>query len=126
VTSIQDGEGTIQRNLPRRRLFDVAVHLGLRALDRAFLRRDEQRAVLASTRVLRRLAWTVILVFVSISEIQNYTVGQTIKSMLFTFLFVIVILLVLSFIQMTIGQLFSILRRTHQGGDPQCSRLKNS
>jgi hypothetical protein len=51
--------------------------------------------------------WSLILVFISISEIQNYTVGQTIKSILFTILFIIVILLVLSFVQMTLGQLFS-------------------
>ena len=48
-----------------------------------------------------------MLIFVSISEIQNYSFGQTIKSILFTILFILVILLVLSFVQMTIGQLFS-------------------
>ncbi|MGD9909217.1 MAG: YIP1 family protein [Candidatus Izemoplasmatales bacterium] len=55
------------------------------------------------------LAWTFVLVFVSISEIQNYTFWQTIKSILLTILFVLVILLVISFVQMTIGQLFSFL-----------------
>lgn len=53
------------------------------------------------------IGWSFVLVFLSISEIQNYTFGQTIKSILLTVLFVIIILLVLSFIQMTIRQVFS-------------------
>jgi hypothetical protein len=41
-----------------------------------------------------------------VAEIQNYTFGETIKSILLTFMFVIVILLVFSFVQMTIRQVF--------------------
>jgi len=107
VTSIQDGEGTLGEIFKGVSysmwpfIWSCVITTAL-----SYVATNNELFLLEVV-FLFGLLWSLILVFISISEIQNYTVGQTIKSILFTILFIIVILLVLSFIQMTIGQLFS-------------------
>jgi tetratricopeptide (TPR) repeat protein len=106
VTSIQDGEGTLAE-IYRGVAYSMWPFIWGSLLSTAFSYvATNNELFLLQAVFYGGLAWSAILVFVSISEIQNYTFGQTIKSVLFTFLFVIVILLVFSFIQLTIEQLF--------------------
>lgn len=107
VTSIQDGEGTMGEIFKGFAYSMWPFILGclLTTLFSYFATNNE--IFMLQVIILMGIGWSGILIFLSISEIQNYTVGQTIKSILLTLLFVIVILLVLSFIQMTIRQVFS-------------------
>lgn len=106
VTSIQDGEGTLAE-IYRGVAYSMWPFIWGCVLSTLFSYVATNNELFLLQLVFTGgLLWTVILVFVSIAEIQNYTFGQTIKSVLFTALFIIVILLVLSFIQLTIEQLF--------------------
>lgn len=105
VTSIQDGEGTIAE-IYRGVAYSMWPFIWGCVFSTVFSYvATNNELFLLQLIFFGGLAWSAVLVFVSISEIQNYTFGQTIKSVLFTFLFVIVILLVFSFIQLTIEQL---------------------
>ncbi|MDD3123606.1 MAG: YIP1 family protein [Candidatus Izemoplasmatales bacterium] len=107
VTSIQDGEGTFGEIFLG---FAYSMYPFILACIGTTLFSyvaTTNEVFLINTIFVIGTSYTVVLVFLSISEIQNYTFGQTIKSILLTLLFVIIILLVLSFIQMTIKQVFS-------------------
>lgn len=107
VTSIQDGEGTIGeifKGISYSTLPFIAGSLLTTAVSYVA---TSNELFLLNTIFMLGLLGSAMLIFVSISEIQNYSFGQTIKSILFTIVFILVILLVLSFVQMTIGQLFS-------------------
>ncbi len=109
VTSIQDGEGTMGEIFKGFAYSMWPFILGC-VLSTAFSYVATNNEIFMLNVIFYLgIGWSFILVFLSISEIQNYTFGQTIKSILLTLLFVIVILLVLSFIQMTIRQVFSFL-----------------
>jgi tetratricopeptide (TPR) repeat protein len=109
VTSIQDGEGSLG-----------AIFKGVAYSMWPFILGCVATTLLSYVTTLNEifilklifaigLSWSALLIFISVSEIQNYTVGQTIKSILVTIVFIVVILLVLSFVQMTIKQLFTFL-----------------
>ncbi|MFA5007268.1 MAG: YIP1 family protein [Candidatus Izemoplasmatales bacterium] len=109
VTSIQDGEGTLGA-IFKGFAYSLWPFIVACVLTTAL----SYVATLNEVFVLQLvfgigLAWSGMLIFLSVSEIQNYTFGQTVKSVLVTIVFVIVILLVLSFVQMTIRQLFTFL-----------------
>ncbi len=107
VTSIQDGEGTLGDIFKGFAYSMYPFILGcLFSTLFSYVATNNELFILNLIFYIG-LAWSFVLVFVSISEIQNYTFWQTIKSILLTILFVIVILLVISFIQMTIKQVFS-------------------
>ena len=107
VTSIQDGEGTIGEIFKGLSYSTLPFILGSLITTAVSYVATTNELFLLNTIFLLGALGSVMLIFVSISEIQNYSFGQTIKSILFTILFILVILLVLSFVQMTIGQLFS-------------------
>ncbi len=106
ITSIQDGEGTVGQIYK-----GVAYSFYPFILASVFSTLFSYVATtnelfLLNTIMVIGVAWTLILIFISVAEIQNYTFGETIKSILLTIVFILVILLVLSFIQMTIKQVF--------------------
>lgn len=109
VTSIQDGEGTLGEIFKGFSYSMYPFILGCIASTVFSYVATNNEVFILNLIFYLGLGWTLILVFVSIAEIQNYTFGQTIKSILMTVLFVIIILLVISFIQMTIKQVFSFL-----------------
>jgi len=109
VTSIQDGEGTMGEIFLGFAYSMYPFIIACIASTLISYVSTNNEVFLLNTIFYVGLFYTAALIFISISEIQNYTVGQTIKSILLTILFVIVILLVLSFIQMTIKQVFQFL-----------------
>jgi len=109
VTSIQDGEGTLGEIFKGVAYSLYPFILGCIASTLVSYVATTNELFLLNVIFYFGFAWTILLVFLSISEIQNYTFGQTIKSVLLTVLFLIVILLVFSFVQMTIRQVFSFL-----------------
>jgi len=110
VTSIQDGEGTLGEIFKgvSYSMFPFIIACIATTLFSYVATTNE--IFLLNLIFYLGLGWSLLLVFISISEIQNYTFGQTIKSILLTALFVIIILLVLSFVQMTLRQVFSFFQ----------------
>ncbi len=106
VTSIQDGEGTLGQ------IFKGVAYSFYPFIIAAIVTTlfsyvaTTNELFLLNTIMVIGGVWTLALIFISVSEIQNYTVGETIKSILLTILFVVVILLVFSFVQMTLRQVF--------------------
>lgn len=109
VTSIQDGEGTLGEIFKGVAYSMYPFILACLVSTLVSYVATTNELFLLNVIFAVGLAWTLLLVFISISEIQNYTFGQTVKSVLITVLFVVVILLVLAFVQMTIRQLFTFL-----------------
>lgn len=106
VTSIQDGEGTIGEIFKGISYSMWPFILGCIGTTLFSYIATNNELFLLSVIFGLGLGTSLLLVFISISEIQNYTFGQTIKSVLFTIVFILIILLVFSFLQMTIGQLY--------------------
>ncbi len=55
------------------------------------------------------MAWSALLVFLSIQELHGYTIRSAIKSILFTFLFMIIIAVLFAFIQIMGDQLIQFV-----------------
>ncbi len=106
VTSIQDGEGTMGQIYKgvAYSFYPFILSSIITTLFSYVATTNE--LFLLNTIMVIGVAWTVILIFISVSEIQNYSFGETIKSILLTIVFILVILLVVSFVQMTIRQVF--------------------
>ncbi len=109
VTSIQDGEGTLGEIFKGVAYSMLPFILGCVVSTLVSYVATTNELFLLNVIFGIGLAWSLLLVFISISEIQNYTFGETVKSILLTVLFLIVILLVFAFVQMTIKQLFTFL-----------------
>jgi tetratricopeptide (TPR) repeat protein len=107
ITSIQDGEGTFGEIFKGFSYSTYPFILGTVFSTLASYVATTNELFLLNFLFFAGLIGTVLMIFLSISEIQNYSFGQTVKSILFTLFFIIIILLVISFVQMTIGQLFS-------------------
>lgn len=106
VTSIQDGEGTIGQ-IFKGVAYSFYPFILASIISTLFSYVATTNEVfLLSTIMVIGVGWTFILIFISVSEIQNYSFGETIKSLLLTIVFILVILLVFSFVQMTIRQVF--------------------
>jgi hypothetical protein len=106
VTSIQDGEGTLGQIFKGVAYsFYPFIIASISSTLISYVATSNELFLLNTIMVVGA-AWTLLLIFISVAEIQNYTFGETIKSILLTFMFVIVILLVFSFVQMTIRQVF--------------------
>ncbi len=106
VTSIQDGEGTLAEIFKGISYSTYPFIIGcILTVGMSYVATNNELFLL-NVVFFGGLFWSAILIFVSIAEIQNYTITETIKSILMTILFVMVILLVVSFVQMTIGQLY--------------------
>lgn len=109
VTSIQDGEGTLGEIFKGfvYSLWPFILGSVLSTLFSYIATNNE--LFLLNLIFYFGLAGSALFIFISIAEIQNYSFWQTVKSVLLTILFVLVILLVISFLQMTIKQLFSFV-----------------
>ncbi|PKL00557.1 MAG: hypothetical protein CVV56_05400 [Tenericutes bacterium HGW-Tenericutes-1] len=106
ITSIQDGEGTVGEIYKGVAYsFYPFILASISATLFSYVATTNELFLLNTIMVIG-VAWTLLLIFISVSEIQNYSFGETIKSILLTIVFILVILLVLSFVQMTIKQLF--------------------
>lgn len=109
VTSIQDGEGTLGEIYKGVSYSMYPFILACIASTLFSYVATNNEVFILNVIFLFGLGYSILLVFISIAEIQNYTFGQTIKSILLTILFVVIILLVLAFIQMTLRQVWSFL-----------------
>jgi len=106
VTSIQDGEGTLGQIFKGVAYSFYPFILSAVSATLISYIATTNELFLLNTIMVIGVGWSLLLIFISVSEIQNYTFGETIKSILLTILFVLVILVVFSFIQMTIRQVF--------------------
>jgi len=106
VTSIQDGEGTLGQIFKGVAYSFYPFILSAVSATLISYVATTNELFLLNTIMVIGVGWSLLLIFISVSEIQNYTFGETIKSILLTILFVLVILVVFSFVQMTIRQVF--------------------
>lgn len=55
------------------------------------------------------VGWSLLLVFLAIQELHNYTIRETIKSILLTFLFMVIMMILFAFIQIMGDQLIQFI-----------------
>ena len=55
------------------------------------------------------LSYTLILIFISIEEMQNYTIRETIKSILISVVFIAIMAIIFAFVQMIAGELINFV-----------------
>lgn len=55
------------------------------------------------------VGWSLLLTFLAIQEIHNYTIRETIKSILLTFLFMVILMILFAFIQIMGDQLIQFI-----------------
>lgn len=108
-TSIHDGEGTIKHitYMVAYALVPYAIAAFATTILSYVMTYNE--VFILDFMLLVGVAWTAILLFIGVSEIHNYTIKQTIKSLLITILFVIIGLVVAILLMVVWTQVYLFL-----------------
>ena len=109
VTSINDGEGSlgeIYKGVMYSLMPVIVAYLVVTYLS-YYLTFNE--VFLLQFTVIAGMGWSALLVFLSIQEIHNYTIRNTIKSILLTFVFMLIIGVLFAFIQIMGDQLVQFI-----------------
>ncbi len=109
VSSINDGEGSlgeIYKGVMYSLLPAIVSLLLVTYLSYYFTYNE---VFILSTILNVGLGWTVLLIFLSIQELHNYTIRNSIKSILLTLLFMIIIMILFAFIQIMGDQLIQFV-----------------
>lgn len=62
------------------------------------------------------IAWTAVLIFMSVMEMQKYTFGETFKSVLLIFFFMIMVIVAIAIIYLLFGQIVSFVKEIFEEG----------
>ena len=62
------------------------------------------------------IAWTAVLIFMSVMEMQKYTFGETVKSVLLIFFFMIMVIVAIAIIYLLFGQIVSFVKEIFEEG----------
>lgn len=109
VTSITDGIGGLKKIYisTAYALVPYAVALVLSTIFSHFATLDE--AFFVSFIVFLGIAWTLLLIFVGSTIIQNYDASVTLKSFMFTFLLMIILIVIALFLQLMMVNIMDFL-----------------
>ena len=109
VTSINDGEGSIgeiYKGMMYSLLPAIVAYLAVTVVSHYATYDD---IFLLQVLVYTGLGWSGLLIYFSLQEIHNYTVRNTLKSILMTFLFMAIIIILLAFVQIMGDQLIQFI-----------------
>lgn len=109
VTSINDGEGSIGEVFKGviYSLFPIMLAYALTTFLSYYVTYNE--LIVLQLIVLTGTGWTGLLIFLAIQELHNYTIRETIKSLLMTFLFMAIAGILFAFIQIMGDQLIEFI-----------------
>ena len=109
VSSINDGEGSLGEIYKgvMYALLPAIVSLLLVTFLSYYFTFNE--VFILSTLLNTGLIWTLLLIFLAIQELHNYTIRNSIKSILLTLLFMIIIMILFAFIQIMGDQLIQFV-----------------
>lgn len=62
------------------------------------------------------IAWTAILFFISVKEIQKYSFSETVKSILLVFFFMIMVIVAVAIVYLLFGQIVSFVKEIFEEG----------
>lgn len=94
VTSINDGEGSLKQVYMTVAYAAVPLILALLSITALSYCVTTNEAFFLDVFMLIGCAWTIILVFLGLQTVHNYTVKETIKSLLLTALFMFIVIIV--------------------------------
>jgi len=109
VTSINDGEGSIG-DIYKGTMYSTlpVISAYLLATFLSYYFTDNEQFVFDMI-VNVGMAWSALLVFIAIQELHNYTIRETIKSLLLTFLFMAIAAVIFAFVQIMGDQLIQFV-----------------
>ncbi len=109
VTSINDGEGGIGEIF--KGVAYALMPMGISLLAVTFLSHylTYDEVIFLDIISIVGTYWTALLIFLAVQELHNYTIRETIKSFLLTFLFMLIIAVLFSFIQIMGDQLIQFI-----------------
>lgn len=109
VTSINDGEGTLKQVymlLAYATLPLTLVFIGITIVSYGVTTNE---AFFLSVALLIGAVWTIILIYIGLQTVHNYTAGETIKSVLLTVLLAFVVVVVIMIVTIMWDQVWTFL-----------------
>lgn len=109
VTSINDGQGSLKQVymlLAYAMMPLIIAFFGITAVS-YFVTTNE--AFFLSVGLVIGVAWTIILVYIGLQTVHNYTAAETIKSVLLTFLLIFVVVVVIMIVTIMWDQVWTFL-----------------
>ncbi len=109
VTSINDGQGSLKQVymlLGYAILPLIVAFFGITGISYIVTTNE---AFFLSVAMVIAVAWTVVLIYVGLQTVHNYTAAETIKSVLLTFLLIFVVVIVIMIITIMWDQVWTFL-----------------
>ena len=109
VTSINDGQGSLKQvyMIPAYACLPLMLaFFGVTAVSYVVTTNE---AFFLSVAMLIGVVWTVILLYIGLQTVHNYTAGETVKAILLTFLLIFVVVIVLMIVTIMWDQVWTFL-----------------
>uniref|UniRef100_UPI0040568240 YIP1 family protein n=1 Tax=Acetatifactor sp. TaxID=1872090 RepID=UPI0040568240 len=110
VTSINDGQGSLKQVymlLAYATLPLIIAFFGITAVS-YFVTTNE--AFFLSVGLVIGVVWTIILLYIGLQTVHNYTAGETVKAVLLTFLLIFVVVVVIMIVTIMWDQVWTFIR----------------
>ena len=109
VTSINDGEGSLKQVYLIPAYASIPLTIALFSITAVSYVVTTNEAFFLSVGLLIGAVWTIILLYIGLQTVHNYTAGETIKSVLLTFLFIFVVVVVIMIVTIMWDQVWTFL-----------------
>lgn len=109
VTSINDGEGSLSEIYLAIGYTFVPIIIGYALVTYLSYQLTFNEVFILEFTNSVGVSWTVLLIYLAVQELHNYTIRETIKSFLLTFLFMIIVAILFAFIQIMGDQLIQFI-----------------
>lgn len=109
VTSINDGEGSLKQVYLIPAYASLPLTISLLSITAVSYVVTTNEAFFLSVGLLIGAVWSIILLYIGLQTVHNYTAGETIKSVLLTFLFIFVVVVVIMIVTIMWDQVWTFL-----------------
>ncbi len=109
VTSINDGEGSLKQVYMIPAYASVPLTISLFSITAVSYVVTTNEAFFLSVGLLIGAVWSIILLYIGLQTVHNYSAGETIKSVLLTFLFIFVVVVVIMIVTIMWDQVWTFL-----------------
>ncbi|MCR5476981.1 MAG: YIP1 family protein [Lachnospiraceae bacterium] len=109
VTSINDGQGSLKQVYMIPAYASIPLSLALLGITAVSYVVTTNEAFFLSVAMLIGVVWSLILLYIGLQTVHNYTAGETVKSILLTFLFIFIVVVVIMIVTIMWDRVWSFL-----------------
>ncbi len=109
VTSINDGEGSLKQVYLIPAYASLPLTISLFSITAVSYVVTTNEAFFLTVGLMIGAVWSIILLYIGLQTVHNYTAGETIKSVLLTFLFIFVVVVVIMIVTIMWDQVWTFL-----------------